>query len=67
LAGGRGVRNDEPPGPPGHYEVRDHPSLGGLVVIWWVPAAGPPSATNMTLGVERVPLLAEALARYLGG
>ena len=37
------------------------------MVIWWVPAAGPPSATNMTLGVERVPLLAEALDAYLGG
>lgn len=62
------VRNDdEPPGPPGRYEVRDHPSLHGLVVIWWLPEDGPPSATNMTLGAERVPLLAEALDAYLRG
>lgn len=52
---------------PGHYEIRDHPSLAGLVVIWWCPAAGVPGPTNMTLGAERVPLLAEALNAYLAG
>lgn len=48
----------------GSYEVRPHPTLKGLVVIWWLPAAGAPSPTNMTLGAEAVPLLAAALADY---
>jgi len=48
----------------GRYELRPHPSLDGLVVIWWLPTVGPPGPTNITLGVERVPLLAEALAEY---
>jgi hypothetical protein len=50
--------------PEGHYEVRDHASVTGLVVIWWKPSDGPPSPTNMTLGLDRVPLLAEALADW---
>ena len=50
--------------PPGRYELRDHPSLGGLVDIWWCPVDGPAAQTNMTLGAERVSLLAEALAEW---
>lgn len=49
----------------GHYEVRDHPSIGGLVVIWWSPDDGPPAPTNMTFGADRVPLLAAALGEYI--
>jgi hypothetical protein len=48
----------------GRYEVREHPTLDGLVVIWWLPATGTPSPTNMTLGQDRLPLMAEALADY---
>jgi hypothetical protein len=50
--------------PSGHYELRDHPTLEGLVVIWWCPEVGPPDPTNMTLGAERIPLLAEACAEW---
>lgn len=50
--------------PPGRYEIREHPTLDGLVVIWWLPETGPPSPTNITLGAERVPLMAEALAEW---
>jgi hypothetical protein len=49
----------------GHYELHWHPTLADLVVIWWHPAAGIPSATNMTLGVERVPLMAKAMATWM--
>jgi hypothetical protein len=48
----------------GHYEVRPHPSLKDLVVIWWCPVDGITTPTNITLGVQRVPMLAEALADY---
>jgi hypothetical protein len=48
----------------GRYELRPHPSLKDLVVIWWLPASGPPSPTNMTLGPSAVPLLAAALADW---
>jgi len=48
----------------GRYEVRDHPTLKDLVVIWWLPASGAPTPTNMTLGPSAVPLLAAALADW---
>jgi hypothetical protein len=48
----------------GHYELRAHPKLRGIVNIWWCPAGGPPAQTNMSIGAERVPLLAEALADW---
>jgi hypothetical protein len=48
----------------GRYEVRDHPTLKDLVVIWWLPASGAPSPTNITLGPSAVPLLAAALADW---
>jgi hypothetical protein len=48
----------------GRYELRPHPSIEGLVVIWWLPVNGLSQPTNMTLGAEAVPLLAEALADY---
>jgi hypothetical protein len=50
--------------PSGHYELRDHPTLDGLVVIWWCPVTGQASPSNMTLGKERIPLLAEACADW---
>jgi hypothetical protein len=50
--------------PGDRYELRDHPSLGGLVVVWWCPQDGTPQRTNITLGGDRVPLLAAALADW---
>jgi hypothetical protein len=49
----------------GRYEAREHPRLAGLVSIYWHPAEGPPDPHPMlTIGQERVPLLAEALADW---
>jgi hypothetical protein len=51
----------------GRYEVRDEIVLGVEVVgVWWVAEAAPPSLV-IRLARERVPMLAEALAEYLGG
>jgi hypothetical protein len=50
-------------GPLGHYEVRDHPSIADLLNIHWCPDTGP-SAIMVTIGADRVPLLAEALTEY---
>ena len=50
--------------PTGHYELRDNPSLTGLVDIWWCPVKGTPARTNMTLAEDRVPLMAEAIADW---
>jgi hypothetical protein len=61
----RVVRDGEPPGPRGRYEVRDTTRLGVPVaeVRWVVP--GEPPSLLLVLDRDRVPLLAEALDRYL--
>jgi hypothetical protein len=49
----------------GHYEVRPHPSVAGLVDVHWCPDAGRADPRPMlTMGEDRVPLLAEALADW---
>lgn len=52
--------------PTGHYEVADHPSVRGLLSIYWHPEGqlrrDPRPVVN--LGPEAVPLLAEALAEW---
>jgi hypothetical protein len=50
---------------PGHYELRDHPSIGGLVNIVWCPD-GVPASVMVTIGADRLGPLAAALAEYLG-
>jgi hypothetical protein len=53
----------------GHYEVRDHPTLKGLVTIHWCPPAGPPDPMPVHLdGAMGVPALAKlrtAIDAYL--
>jgi hypothetical protein len=53
----------------GHYEVRDHPTLKGLVTLHWCPAAGPPDPMplhlNGAMGVPALALLRTAIDRYL--
>ena len=49
----------------GHYEVRDHPSIAGLLTICWCPD-GRPRSVMVTIGADRLPRLAEALNDYLG-
>jgi hypothetical protein len=50
--------------PTGHYELRDHPTLAGLVALWWCPNTGPATPSNINFAQERIPLLAEALAEW---
>ena len=65
------VRGGEPPpGPPGRYAVRQHPTRLGVPVVEvrWVPYPGQPTVAGArALAPDRVPLLAEALDAYLGG
>jgi len=64
----RSVRDGEPPpGPPGRYEVRVETRVGVQVTaVYWLAPGEPPSLI-FVLAHDRVPLLAEALAAYLGG
>jgi hypothetical protein len=50
----------------GKYVLRDHPSVKGLVNVFWQPigAARPDPRPLVTLGASAVPLLAEALAEW---
>jgi hypothetical protein len=48
----------------GRYEVRPHASISGLVTVWFHPFEGLPGPTNIHLGEDAVPLLAEALAEW---
>lgn len=51
--------------PTGHYEIRDHPSIKGLLNVFWCPNSGPSDPRPLlTLGGTAVPLLAEALAEW---
>lgn len=51
--------------PNGRYEARDHPSIEGLVNVFWHPNEGPSDPRPLlTLGAPAVPLLADALAQY---
>lgn len=51
--------------PTGHYEAREHPSIKGLVNLFWCPNEGHPDTRPMlTLGESAVPMLAEALADW---
>jgi hypothetical protein len=59
------VRDGEPPGPPGRYEVRNTTRLGFPVVeVRWV-APGEPPSLFFVIDASRVLLLAEALNRHL--
>jgi hypothetical protein len=48
----------------GHYEVRDHPSIAGLLTICWCPD-GRPRTVMVTIGADRLPLLGQAISAYL--
>jgi hypothetical protein len=52
--------------PTGHYIVRFHPSIKGLVNIYWQAneSAHPDPRPLLTLGASAVPVLAEALAEW---
>jgi hypothetical protein len=52
--------------PTGKYELRDHPSVKGLINVFWHPngRTHPDSRPLLTLGAPAVPLLAEALAEW---
>jgi hypothetical protein len=47
----------------GRYEVRPHPSISGLVTVWWIDQLGASALLN--LGDPAVPLFAKALNDYL--
>lgn len=50
----------------GRYEARDVTRLGvPLVEIVWIPSSGPPGAAICAVTADRIPLIAEAIARYL--
>jgi hypothetical protein len=52
---------------PGHYEVREnHSRVRGVLAVVWIEAGQAP-AIVFTIGADRLPLLAEALAGYLAG
>ena len=52
--------------PTGRYVLRDHPSVTGLVNVFWHPNGElhPDPRPLLTLGEPAVPLLAEALAEW---
>ncbi len=51
--------------PTGRYELREHPSVKGLVNVFWHPNTGAADPRPLlTLGEPAVPLLAEALAAW---
>ena len=51
----------------GRYVVRDETVRGvEVTAVWWV-VDGEPAVLLVNLARDRVPLLAEALARYLAG
>jgi len=52
----------------GRYEVRRETRLGvPMANIVWCPGDGSPAIPVTTMAPDRLPLLAEALARYLAG
>lgn len=52
------------PRPNGHYEVRQHATVKGLLSIVWIePGQAPGSVLN--LAPERLPLVAKGLNDYL--
>jgi hypothetical protein len=49
----------------GRYVCSEHPSIKGLVCVWWEPKGQRRDQRPLlTLGPEAVPLLAEALAEW---
>ena len=55
-----------PGGGRGRYEARDVTRLGvPLVEVAWVPAGGPAGAALFAVTGDRIPLIADAIARYL--
>ena len=51
----------------GRYVVRDETVRGvEVTAVWWV-SDGEPAVLLVNLARDRVPLLAEALTRYLAG
>ena len=62
----RVVRDGEPPGPPGRYELRPITRMGvDLVQVVWLGAGERVPIVAMEVAPDRLPLLAEALDRYL--
>jgi hypothetical protein len=53
------------PTPRGRYEVRPHPSIGGLVTIVFIDATSPSGQPVINLGQPAVPLFAKALNDYM--
>jgi hypothetical protein len=50
----------------GRYEAREVTRLGvPLVEIVWIPQGGPAGAALCAVTADRIPMIAEALARYL--
>ena len=64
----RVVRDGEPPGPPGRYELRPLTRSGvDLVQVVWLGAGERVPIVAMEVVPDRLPLLAEALNAYLAG
>jgi hypothetical protein len=59
----RAVRDDDDPAS-GHYEVRDHSDMRGLVTVYWHPDDGGSPTPILTIGPGRIPPLAAALAEW---
>jgi hypothetical protein len=56
-------KRDQPPN--GRYVAEEHPSIKGLVCVYWVPQGRHRDPRPLlTLGPGAVPLLAEALAEW---
>jgi hypothetical protein len=52
--------------PPGHYEVRQH-QVSGVLGVFWCSPSEPRGVLQMTMGEDRLPLLAAAVATALKG
>ena len=64
----RVVRDGEPPGPPGRYELRPLTRSGvDLVQVVWLGAGERVPIVAMEVVPDRLPLLAEALNEHLAG
>lgn len=54
------------PRPNGHYDVRPHATIKGLLSVVWIEP-GASAAPVLNVGPERLPLVAKALNHYLAG
>jgi hypothetical protein len=57
-SGGRGESE------PGHYELRDHVAIGGLIDIVWC-GDGQPASVMVTISTGRLAALAAAVDKYI--